>query len=56
MGENERYIMAEFQDSNGNIMYWHTDARVVWLPDGTSLYAYLNADVTDGQIDKILEI
>ena len=47
MGENERYIMAEFQDDKGNIIYWHTDARVVWLPDGTSLYAYMDADVAD---------
>lgn len=54
MGENERYIMCEFQDSNGNIVYWHTDARVVWLPDGTSLYTYMDADVTDEQINAIL--
>lgn len=52
----ERYIMAEFQDANGNIVYWHTDARVVWLSDGTSLDAYLNADVTDERINKILEV
>lgn len=54
MGENERYIMCEFQDSQGNIIYWHTDARVVWLPDGTSLYAYMDANVTDDQINAIL--
>lgn len=54
MGENERYIMAEFQDSKGNIVYWHTDVRVVWLPDGTSLYTYIDADVTDEQINAIL--
>lgn len=54
MGENERYIMAEFQDSNGNIIYFHTDARVVWLPDGTSLYALLNGTMTDEQINTIL--
>ena len=51
---NGKYIMAEFQDADGNIIYWHTDARVVWLPDGTSLNVYLDADVTDEQIDKIL--
>lgn len=55
MGENERYIMAEFQDANGNIIYWHTDARVVWLPDGTSLYAFLNDEVTDAMLNGILE-
>ncbi len=54
MNENGRYIMAEFQDSDGNIIYWHTDARVVWLPDGTSLDTYLNADVTDDLINEIL--
>ncbi len=55
MGENAIYIMAEFQDYRGNIIYWHTDARVVWFPDGTSLYDFLSADVTDEQIDRILD-
>lgn len=54
MGENQRYIMAEFQDSNGNIIYFHTDARVVWLPDGTSLYDVLAAKISDEQINTIL--
>lgn len=54
MDENERYIMAEFQDSNGNIIYFHTDARVVWFPDGTSLYALLNETMTDERINAIL--
>lgn len=55
MGENERYIMAEFQDDEGNIIYWHTDARIVWLPDGTSLYAFLNSAVTDTTLNGILD-
>lgn len=50
-----RYLLVEFQDADGNVCYFHTDARVVWLPDGTSLYAFLNADVTDEQINSIFE-
>lgn len=54
MGENERYIMAEFQDSNGNIIYFHTDVRVVWMPDGASLGDFLNKEATDEEITAAL--
>ncbi len=48
-----RYLLAEYQDHLGNVYYFHTDPRVVWMPDGTSLYAYLTAPVTDEQINSI---
>ena len=48
-----RYLLVEFQDSNGNVCYFHTDARVVWLPDGASLYDFLNSDISDEQINSI---
>lgn len=47
-------LRIQFQDSNGNIIHWHTDARVVFFPDGTSLYALYNNEVTDEQINQIL--
>lgn len=48
-----RYLLVEFQDHNGNVCYFHTDARVVWMPDGTSVYDFLTKETTDAQIDSI---
>ncbi|MCM1040414.1 MAG: hypothetical protein NC434_13940 [Ruminococcus sp.] len=53
--ENEkRYRREEFQDSDGNAIYFHTDARVVWIPDGDSLWDFIKDDVTDERIAQIL--
>ena len=49
-----RYRREEFQDHKGNVIYWHTDGRVVWLPDGDSLWDFIKDDVTDDQITQIL--
>lgn len=48
-----RYRIEEFQDSEGNIVYPQTDARGVWV-DEYSLYALLNATISDEQINTIL--
>lgn len=55
MSDNtNRYRLEEAQDSEGNVIYWHTDARVIWLPDGMSLADFLKDDVTNKQINAIL--
>lgn len=48
-----RYRIEEWQDHNGNVIYPHTDARGVWVDD-SSLYALLNATISDEQINTIL--
>lgn len=49
-----RYLLVEFSDSNGNVCYFHTDIRVVWLPDGTSLGYFLSEEATDEDITAAL--
>lgn len=49
-----RYLLVEFSDHNGNVCYFHTDIRVVWLPDGSSLWDFLNQKVTDEEITAAL--
>lgn len=60
MGENtqvtesvNRYRIEELQDHNGNVIYPQTDSRGVWVDD-YSLYALLNATISDEQISSIL--
>lgn len=52
--EANRYRREEFQDYEGNVVYPHTDARVVWMPNGKSLWDFCKDDVTDEQIAQIL--
>ena len=49
-----RYLLVEFQDANGNVCYFHTDFRVVWLDDETSLATFLKEN-TDEEIDAIID-
>lgn len=49
-----RYLLVEFSDHKGNVCYFHTDIRVVWLPDGTSLLDFINKDATDEEITAAL--
>lgn len=49
-----RYLLVEFSDNNGNVCYFHTDARIVWLPDGTSVWDFLNGCATDEDITAAL--
>lgn len=48
-----RYRIEEFQDHQGNVIYPQTDSRGVWV-DEYSLYALLNATITDEQINAVL--
>ncbi len=48
-----RHRIEEFQDHEGNVVYPQTDARGVWV-DNQSLYTLLNAEVSDEQINNIL--
>ncbi|MFG6336305.1 MAG: hypothetical protein K1W20_12710 [Lachnospiraceae bacterium] len=49
-----RYLLVEFSDHNGNVCYFHTDVRVVWMPDGTSLGDFLSREATDEEITAAL--
>ncbi len=49
-----RYRIEELQDHKGNVIYPQTDARGVWVED-YALYALLNTEVTDEQINTILQ-
>jgi len=49
-----RYRIEELQDHKGNVIYPQTDARGVWVEDH-ALYALLNTEVTDEQINTILQ-
>lgn len=49
-----RYLLVEFQDSNGNVCYFHTDFRVVWLDDETSLATFLKEN-TDEEMDAMID-
>lgn len=49
-----RYRREEYQDNEGNVIYPHTDAAVVWLPDGTSLDTFLSKNATDEEITAAL--
>ena len=49
-----KYLLVEFQDSDGNVCYFHTDARVVWLPDGTALATFLKEE-TDEEIEAMID-
>lgn len=50
---NTRYRIEELQDHEGNVVYPQTDARGVWVGD-YELYALMNTEVTDEQINNIL--
>lgn len=48
-----RYLPTELQDKDGNVIYPHTEAGVVWLSDGTHMENALNEAVTDEDIESI---
>ncbi|MFG6334523.1 MAG: hypothetical protein K1W20_03475 [Lachnospiraceae bacterium] len=51
---DSRYLLVEFSDHNGNVCYFHTDTRVVWMPDGTSLGDFFSREATDEEITAAL--
>lgn len=50
----KRYRTEELSDSDGNVIYPHTESEVVWMKDGQSLSSYMSGEVTDEQINSIL--
>lgn len=49
------YRLVEFQDYQGNVCYFHTDARVTWMADGTSVESFMrNSELTEAQINEIM--
>lgn len=49
-----RYLLVEFQDYQGNVLYFHTDARATWLQDGTSVQAHLDDyELTESDLSDI---
>ena len=49
-----RYRIEELQDHEGNVIYPQTDARGVWLPDGNTLFNFLNTRASDAEIEAAL--
>lgn len=52
-----RYRKEELQDHLGNVVYPHTDASVVWIPElgeDVSVGKFLKESATDEYIDGFL--
>ena len=47
-------LVGELQDYEGNTIYPHTEATVVFMSDGMPLSEFSKDDITDEQIEKIL--
>lgn len=45
--------VGELQDYEGNTIYPHTEAQVVWMPEGESIADFLNTNVTKDDIKSI---
>ncbi|MCM1121841.1 MAG: hypothetical protein NC416_04590 [Eubacterium sp.] len=48
-----KIMRVEMQDSDGNIVHPHTEAKVVFLEDGTTLEQKLTEDVSKDEIRNI---
>lgn len=48
-----RYLATELQDDNGDVIYPHTEADIVFTSDGTTVEENLGGDVTDSEIQEI---
>ncbi len=46
--------VGELQDYEGNTVYPHTEATVVWLPEGQSVAEFIRDEVTDDQIKQLI--
>lgn len=54
--DGSRYLLIELQDSDGNVLYPHTEVKGIWLPDGTSMYDCLLTESTDEKINNIFDM
>ncbi|MCM1192726.1 MAG: hypothetical protein NC389_09895, partial [Acetatifactor muris] len=50
----ERYLSTELQDENGNVIYPHTEADIVFTSDGKSVEEHMSGDVTDADIQEVM--
>lgn len=48
-----RYLATELQDENGDVIYPHTEADIVFASDGTTVEENLGGEVTDADIQEI---
>lgn len=48
-----RYLATELQDENGDVIYPHTEADIVFTSDGTTVEENLGGEVTDADIQEI---
>lgn len=48
-----RYLATELQDDNGDVIYPHTEADIVFTSDGTTVEENLSGDFTDAEIQEI---
>ncbi len=48
-----RYLATELQDDNGDVIYPHTEADIVFTSDGTTVEENLNGEVTDTDMQEI---
>lgn len=46
--------VGELQDYEGNTVYPHTEASVVWMPEGQSLSDFMKDELTDDQIKQLI--
>lgn len=42
--------VVEFQDSDGNIIHPHTEAKGVFLPDGSTLEERMNENISEEDV------
>lgn len=42
--------IVELQDADGNIVHPHTEAKGVFLPDGSTLEQHMNEDILEDDV------
>lgn len=48
-----RYLPTELSNKDGDIVYPHSDASIIWMEDGKSVQQALNDAVTEDDIKDI---
>lgn len=48
-----RYLATELQDDNGDVIYPHTEANIVFTSDGKTVEEQLGGEVTDADVQEI---
>lgn len=50
-----RYLATELQDDNGDVIYPHTEADIVFASDGTTVEENLSGEITDEDMQNIFD-